>query len=175
MLNSAFDIGEDLTLRKLFYFPYPMLWERYTYGTFNFSKENWNTIKYLNNEGTELSAEVEDIPADLGGLYMFVIKCPTMPGITEYLGYIGRAQSTDHQNLRKRCKEYFQKYAKSNERPKITRLFKYWSTFLYLSYMPIGENADTADLEKKLINSLIPPFNDQIPDIEISQAVKAFQ
>ena len=106
---------------------------------------------------------------------MFSIGCPIIPGFTEYPVYIGRAQYTGGQNLRKRCKEYFQKYSRQDERPKITRMFKYWAKELFLSFLTIEDNDDTKDFEKKLINSLLLPFNDEIPENNLQQAIKAFR
>ena len=88
--------------------------------------------------------------------------------------YIGRAQFSDNQNLRKRIREYWTKYARDNERPLITKMFKYWSDDLYLSYLPIDNNQGIIDYEAKLINSLLLPFNTEIPDKEIKQAISAF-
>lgn len=118
--------------------------------------------------------EVENVPNNSGGLYMFYVKCEIVSGITEYPLYVGRAQYTEHQNLRKRVKEYFQKYAKNNERPRITKMFKYWASELHLAYFPLDENDGINELEKQFINSLLLPMNTKIPDIEISQAINAF-
>jgi excinuclease UvrABC nuclease subunit len=89
--------------------------------------------------------------------------------------YIGRAQLTDGQNLRKRVKEYFQKYSRSNERPKISKMFRYWAKELFLAYYPLPDNNTVVNVEKDIINSLILPMNDLIPDKQIKEAVKAFQ
>ena len=176
MIDSAFELGEEIKLRQLAYSLHPELWVKYDLTALDLNFENWQTIKYLNDAGTQLNTDVENlIPNNKGGLYMFSIDCPVIVGRTEYPVYIGRAFLTEHQNLRKRCKEYFQKFARSNERPKITKMFKYWKHELYLSFYPIDENDDIENFEKKLINSLLLPFNDQIPDAQIAPAVKAFQ
>ena len=175
MLNSAFPLGEEIKLKTVQYKLHQDLWKRHDFSIINLSVSNWTTIKYLNKEGTDFNKEIDLLPADRGGLYMFSIKCPIIPGITEYPAYIGRALLTKGQNLRKRCREYFTKYSTDNERPKITTLFRYWSKDLYLSYMILDENERIIDYEKKLINSLLLPFNDEIPEKEIRQAVKAFQ
>ncbi|MCD0487921.1 hypothetical protein LPB86_06755 [Pedobacter sp. MC2016-14] len=174
MLESAFDFGEELTLRNISYKLHHLLWKNYRVEGLDLSLQRWTTIKYLNFEGNCLNKMVNSIPNNVGGLYMFSIRCEIIPGMTEFPVYIGRAQYTNSQNLRKRCKEYYQKYSLSNERPKITRMFKYWSGQLYLSYIIIENNNDIIDLEKSIINSLLLPFNSEIPDIEIRQAVKAF-
>lgn len=174
MNDSAFLLAEELELRKVEYKLHRDLWSQFSFPNLDLSFENWNKIKYLNTNADALDIEVDNIPNDTGGLYMFYIKCKIITGITEYPLYVGRAQYTEHQNLRKRVKEYFQKYAKNNERPKITRMFKYWASELYLAYFPVEENDDINELEKQFINSLLLPMNTKIPDSEISQAINAF-
>jgi len=174
MIASAFDLGEEINLKTLPYKLHQDLWVRYDLSAIDLSFENWQTIKYLNSDGTDFSSDIETVPNDRGGLYMFFIRCPILRGMTDFSIYIGRAQLTENQNLRKRCKEYFSKYRLSNERPKITKMFKYWSVELYLSFMPFEDNDTLIDFEKKLINALLLPMNDEIPDQEIKQAVRAF-
>ena len=174
MLSSAFDLGEQMTLRLLSYTLYPPLWQKYALPNVDLSFSKWNSIKYLNDNGNDFNADINTVPNNTGGLYLFYIKCNIMPGITEFPFYIGRAQYTDGQNIRKRVKEYFSKFSKDDERPKITKMFKYWGENLYLAYLTLNDNDDVKDFEKKLINSLLLPMNDEIPDIEIRQAVKAF-
>lgn len=172
---SAFEMGEELKMRTISYKLHRRIWEKYDFSTLNLNFHNWTTIKYLNNDGTDFNENINQLPNDLGGIYLFSIRCPIILGCTQYPVYIGRALITQGQNLRKRCREYFTKYSKDGERPKITTLFKYWSNDLYLSFLTIEENNEIIDLEKKLINSLLLPFNDVIPDQQIRQSVKAFQ
>ena len=174
MISSAFDLGEQIELRTLPYMLHRTLWLKYNLSDIDLSFHNWTTVKYLNDDGTAFHADVNTIPNREGGLYMFFIKCPVIKGITEFPCYVGRAQLTEGQNLRKRCKEYFSKYISDNERPKITKMFNYWSKDLFLSYFVLDDNATTVDYEKKLINSLLLPMNDHIPEKDIRQAVKAF-
>lgn len=174
MKQSAFDLGEELSLRKLVFRPHLGLWNKFSYtGKIDLSAKNWKNIKYL-NASNSLSTSISLIPNNSGGLYLFTIRCNIIPGLTEFPVYIGRAQYSGSQNLRKRCREYFNKYAATGERPKITRMFKYWKENLYLYFIPLPNNHDIINYEKDLINSLLLPFNDEIPEQEIRQAVKAF-
>jgi hypothetical protein len=134
MLASAFDLGEELNNRKIRYILYKPLWERFINPGLNLRFETWVSIKYLNDLGTDLSTDVDAIPNDTGGLYLFFVKCHIVPGITEYPLYIGRAQKTEAQNLRKRVKEYWQHFQHDAERPKITRMIRYWGNYLHLAY-----------------------------------------
>ena len=175
MNGNAFSLGEELELRKVEYKLHRDLWNKFNITSLDLKFENWTKIKYLNTQADAFDANVEHIPNDKGGLYLFYVKCEIVSGITEFPLYIGRAQYTQSQNLKKRVKEYFQHFRKNNERPKITRMFKYWATELYLAYITLEENEDIKDLEKQMINSLLLPMNTEIPDKEIKQAITAFQ
>ena len=174
MIDSAFDLGEELNNRKIYYYLHTPLWGRFNYPHLNLEFQTWTKIKYLNDLGIELSNEINHVPDNSGGLYIFYVKCQIIPGLTEYPLYIGRAQITDGQNLRKRVKEYWQHYRLSNERPKITKMIKYWGDELYLAYLPLTDNNQIVSLEKDIINSTLFAMNDQIPDKEIKQAISAF-
>lgn len=174
MLSSAFDLGEQLNNRTLPYIIYEPLWQKYALPGMDISFSNWTTIKYMNASGDDFSDAVNSVPNNAGGLYLFYVKCPVIVGITEFPFYIGRAQHTEGQNLRKRIKEYYSKFSRDDERPKITKMFKYWSRDLHLAYLVLDENETVIDCEKNLINSLLLPMNDEIPEKEIRQAVKAF-
>lgn len=174
MKNPAFSLSEEIQLREIKYKLHDGLWSKYELGLIDLNFSEWTSVKYLNDDATDFSNEVDLLPSDKGGLYLFFVKCPIITGITEYPFYIGRAQLTNGQNLRKRCREYFNKFAKENERPKITRMIRYWGKQLFLAFKIIEDNQDIIDYEKKLINSLLLPMNDEIPDQEIKQAIKAF-
>jgi hypothetical protein len=174
MRQSAFELGEHLVSRQVTYIASPFLWEKWDIGTIDLSFDKWTIIKYLDEDGNDFNTEIEKLPNNKGGLYLFFVNCSNIPGISELPFYVGRAQLTEGQNLRKRVREYFTKFARNNERPKITRMFKYWGNELHLAFLELDDNSDIVDLEKKLINSLLLPMNDEIPDIEIRQAINAF-
>jgi len=174
MISDAFDLGEEMNNRVVRYILHDSLWSKFNYPGLDLSFANWASIKYLNDDGSNFSDDINLVPNDKGGLYLFYIKCSLIVGLTEYPLYIGRAQFTDGQNLRKRVKEYFQHYSKNNERPKITRMIKYWGSNLFLAFYPLDENDDIISLEKDIINCTLFQMNDKIPDKIISDAVKAF-
>lgn len=174
MLISAFSLGEDLKLRDLVYHPFGGHWGRYDLSGLNLALDQWSTIKYLNEAGDDFSDEIDDLPNDNGGLYLYSVRCPIIPGMTNYPVYIGRALKTEHQSLRARCRSYFTTYARNDERPLIHRMFKYWGKELYLSFLPLEDNAMTIEYEKRLVNALLLPCNDAYMDIEVRQAKKAF-
>lgn len=174
MLNSAFALGEKMELRNVCYRLYPPLWIKYDLPEIDLDISNWITIKYLNEDATELNHDLLKVPNNKGGLYLFSIRCNIIPGISSYPVYVGRAQLTKGQNLRKRTREYYTKFAREDERPLITKMIEYWGNELHLSFIEVEDNDDLIDFEKRLINSLLLPFNNQIPDVEIRQGINAF-
>jgi hypothetical protein len=174
MTGNAFSLGEELELRTIYYRLHKGLWDKFSFPSLDLKFDNWQKIKYLNISADDFHVDVNNVPNNSGGLYLFYVRCEIISGVTEFPLYIGRAQLTDGQNLRKRVKEYFQHFARNNERPKITRMFKYWAGELHLAYHPLTDNADIISLEKQLINCLLLPMNDEIPDKETKDAVKAF-
>ena len=76
-----------------------------------------NYIKYLDSEG-KLSKELDDLPNNSGGLYLFFIQGTTVPASEKYLAYIGRAKYTDTENIQKRVKGIYGKASKSNAAPR---------------------------------------------------------
>ncbi len=174
MIASAFDLGENIKLQTVEYVLHKPLWDKYPKPTTDFSFKNWQKIKFLNDTGTEFNSQIKHIPNNKGGIYMFFIKCEIISGITEYPFYIGRAQLTEGHSLRARVRSYFTTFSRNEERPKITKMFKYWGAQLHLAFLELNDNTEIVDLEKYLINSLLLPMNDQIPEKEIREAVKAF-
>jgi hypothetical protein len=175
MNGSAFELGSELNDRRVRYILSDKLWTKYDVTSFSLDFRSWPSIKYLNDTGSALNDEVKSIPRTEGGLYLFYVPCPILPGITEFPLYIGRAQKTSGQNLRKRVREYFQHYDREDERPKIYKMLRIWGKQLRVAYHVLEENTAIIDLEKKIINSTLLPMNDEIPDSEIKAAVKAFE
>ncbi|NEU09375.1 hypothetical protein GZH53_13705 [Flavihumibacter sp. R14] len=174
MNSSAFTLGEEINNRKIRYVLYSNLWDKFIYPDIDLDFSKWRSIKYLNSDESDLNDDIATIPRNIGGLYLFYVKCKIITGMTEFPFYIGRAQLTSGQNLQKRVKEYFQKFAKDDERPKITRMIRYWGADLYLAYYPLPENEHIINVERDIINSLLLPMNDLIPDKQTKQAIKAF-
>jgi hypothetical protein len=172
---TAFALGEKMNNKKVEYVLHQPLWDGFKYPKLDISFAKWSVVKYLNATGKAFNKAVQTIPDDTGGLYLFFVRCHVITGLTEYPLYIGRAQYTTGQNLRKRVKEYFQKYSRNNERDKIYKMLNYWGKDLYVAYYPLKTNKAIINVEKDIINSLILPMNDLIPDQIIKKAVKAFK
>jgi hypothetical protein len=133
---------------------------------------NWSEeIKYLNNSHNEVSTGINNLPDNKGGIYIFYIKGICLPFIENYILYVGRCQHTKNQNLRKRAKEYF-----SDKRPLIRGLFDKWKEHIYYRFYPDENNNRICLNETKLIRTILPPYNDSIPDnIDVQPTIPAFQ
>ena len=132
----------------------------------------WVTFKYL-DEHHELSTEISKISTSKGGIYIFYISPEIIKEKQRILAYIGRAQYTDYQNLRKRIREYYKYLPPDFSRPKVNTMMREWSDYLYCSYIELDNNETIESIERELISKLIPPFNDDIPNHEIAYAATA--
>lgn len=120
----------------------------------------WQSIKYLNEEGTGVNSEIAQIPNDCGGIYIFLLKPDKIPQLHRYIMYIGRARRASNFSLRQRCARYI-----NDSRPKVADMMSCWGKELYLFYLPINDSDDFIDqVERELIRVIIPPCNSDIPD-----------
>jgi len=171
---EAFNLRGKIAEHRISFDLCTPLWEDFDNSKMNALNAKWRDIKFLNELGTDISDDVKALPNDKGGLYIFVIKCPILLSTSEYLAYIGRAQLTQSHSLRVRCRKYLYEYCSETGRPKITTMIGMWGKYLHLRYAVIDENDDTVSIEAGLINSILPPFNDEIPNKIIRDAVAAF-
>lgn len=153
---------------------FPELWEEFSCVGIDLGTIGWMETKFLSDDGSKLNDGMSNLPNDKGGIYIFYTKCNVLPGISNYLMYIGRARITDSHSLRVRCRKYFGEYTRDDGRPKIQRMIGQWGKYLYLKYIALEDNDLITRLEASLIKSIVPPFNDEIPDKKIKEAVKAF-
>lgn len=129
----------------------------------------WCEAKFLDDAGTTLHSDMNNIPNDKGGIYIFIAKPAIVPDTHLYIFYIGRAKITARQNLKKRCSEY-----PKDERNKIISMINSYGKYLYIRYLPLNDNDLIDRLEQELINKILPPFNDRIPDKIINSAINAW-
>lgn len=131
-------------------------------------------IKYMDDEG-KISININNLPTDAGGLYLFFIQGQTLPTSERYLAYVGRALYTRTENIQKRVKRYLWESTSPQGRPKISRLFRHWKDYLYIKYCYTKDNDLIKAGEATLINAILPPFNSELPDkIEYKKPTKAF-
>jgi hypothetical protein len=158
----------------------PMLWKDYLKIEVSDYLDGleWNEIKYLTdsaNDELTINPEINNLPSNNGGIYIFLIKNNLTFLNCNYLAYIGRAQFTDGQNLNKRCKEYL-----NDSRESIEQMLYYWGDYLYLKYAPIHDdkicasNKKIVEIEDILIKALRPPFNSETPAKKVMRTKKAF-
>ena len=120
----------------------------------------WESIKYLNEDGTAVNKDITKVPNDCGGVYIFLLKPDKIPYLHRYIMYIGRARKASSFSLRQRCSRYI-----SDTRPKVRRMIKRWGKELYLFYLPINDTDDFIDqVERELLRIVIPPCNSNIPE-----------
>lgn len=128
----------------------------------------WKEIKFY-NANKKPNDQLNHLPSNKGGIYIFIIKPNIIPDTHMYIMYIGRALITENENLKKRCKHYY-----NDERPKVKRMIDHWWKYVYIRYLPLDDNDIIKKTEEELINKIIPPCNDRIPNKEVMSAVKAF-
>ena len=132
------------------------------------SKE-WKMVKYMNDYGTKLNSDIDSIPDDAGGVYLFLLKPEILPGVHLYIMYIGRVRRMKNYSLRQRCKEYY-----SDTRPKIAMMRELWGAQLYFRYLVLEDNELIAEVEKELLRVIIPPCNTKIPNYNEMPTQPAF-
>lgn len=148
-----------------------VLWENFDSCILEIISSNqaWSEVKLLDDNGSK-HPQLSTLPDNKGGIYLILAKPHILPESHLFLMYVGRAHISDKQNLRKRCSQY----PTEKKRPKIKRMIEQWGQYLYIRYLPLDNNDIIDVVEAELINKIIPPFNDTIPDQKISAAVKAF-
>lgn len=128
-------------------------------------------IKFINDDGSGISDEILSLPNDIGGIYMFYIKGGNLSFIENHILYIGRCKITEHQNIRKRAKEYYT----DTKRQLIVKMFRLWKNNIYYRFYADNDNDRIDQNEVQLIRSILPPLNEKIPDkLEIQPTVFAF-
>ena len=151
------------------------LWEKYVNDSFVVDLNQMKKIKYFDDNSNKLSEEVNNLPNDSGGVYIYSIENGIFPFLGSYIMYVGRARKTKLENLRTRAKSHFSQYKRHEENERLERLFDNWEQYVYLSYLPIEGN-DMIDLvEDQLIMALTPPCNKEYPAPKVRRKLSAFQ
>lgn len=168
---AEIDVISNFAESKLHFMLNVVLWDSFDSDILKMVSppNTWNEVKLLDSNGHK-NSQMNTIPNNTGGIYLFLAKTHILPESHMYLMYVGRAHCTATQNLRKRCC----RYPTEEKRPKIQRMVQQWGQYLYVKYLPLRDNRKIDTIEAELINKILPPFNDEIPDQNISAAVKAF-
>ncbi len=135
---------------------WPAAWEKIR----DLGDLDWTTVKFDESEIDSVSEK--------SGIYSFVIN----PGVTNhpnrYLCYIGKTKRP----LKERIKEYVAESKSIKGRPAIIRVLNKWSGYIEVSFIEI-EQDEINDLEKKLNDAFLPPFQKQF-SAEVNRIVNAF-
>jgi len=110
------------------------------------------------------------------GIYAFVVECPGSQFPPHgYVMYIGITKRDGGGNLRKRYKQYFTE-KRVLKRPKVHYMLNKWPQHLYFHYSEVPDRQwDIRDLEQRLCDALIPPFNQNDFSAKIRKRVRAFR
>ena len=174
-MSSIYDeLDFDLEAFQNHYIMSPQLWSRFNVADLkDVDFSNWKTIKLIKDASGQFSDEINDVPNDIGGIYVYSIEPQIIPNCGSYIMYIGM---TSKQSLRKRVKQYQIETGNNFKREKLHRLFMKWGEYVYLHFLPIDATDETIEtVEDRLIAALIPPCNPKIRVGAIKRAVKAFR
>lgn len=137
------------------------LWENYERRRSEIDLQKLEKIKYF--DGEILSSEINNLPNDKGGVYIYIIDNSVLSCSGSYIMYVGRARKTDTENLRKRAKSHYSQYVRHEENERLEKLFDNWKKYIYLLYLPIDGNDEIDLAEDELILALTPPCNKDYP------------
>lgn len=151
------------------------LWEKYLVEKHDVDLSKLIKIPYFEDDSTKLSKEVSSIPNDKGGIYLYVLENPVVPGAGRHIMYVGRARKTEKENLRARAKSHFAQYKRADENSRLVRLYEKWAPYVYFMYIPLDSNEVIDQAEEELIVSLTPPCNIKYPSVKIRNKLSAFQ
>lgn len=173
-MNKCIDYIDVCTWHKIFQWEFELniaKWNTLDNEIRKILLNKWEVVKFLNDDGTELNSEMDTIPNDRGGIYIFLAKPEIVPVAHQYIMYIGRARKQKEFNLRKRCKTYFK-----DTRPEIARLREILGESLYIMYLPLDDDQVIEEVERELLRVIIPPCNSKIPDknVIVKAGVPAF-
>lgn len=151
------------------------LWQKHRDRKSSVDLSKIKKIKYFDEYGTKLSTEVNQLPRDKGGIYLYVIENSIIANAGSYIMYVGRARITDNENLQNRAKSHYSQYLRHEENERLERLFDNWKPYIYFLYLPIEGGNDQIDLvEDELIVALTPPCNKEYPSPKIRKKLSAF-
>ena len=152
----------------------PSRWKEYK-NVLHLTEDDWLECKYF-NESNHIHKNIQQIPNNKGGIYMYVIKPPLTIRYMPIIMYIGRAHNDgEKQNLRKRIRKYlYESQNIYNGRVSIRTLFDRYAEYLYVMYTPLDDNGEIDQLEENLISAIVPPFNHDLIQKSLKEGRHAF-
>ena len=165
-------IGDSVAKSKKEYILSTYLWDSFDDYIRSILDSNckWQEIKFFDEKGN-VSNELNTVPNDAGGIYIFVARPGILPSFHNYFMYIGKST-----NLRKRLRDYYTEKKNINKRPLIRHMLNSWSKYLHVLYLPLSglDNIAIEKVEAELVSKFLPPFNEIIPNKIVRDAVKIY-
>lgn len=117
-------------------------------------KLTWNRIRFTKDE-------VKKLKDDKMGLYSFVAE-PQIAGHSaiRYLLYVGKA---DGESIKKRVTSYFYQSQIAKPRIHVSEMLEKFTSHLYLYYAVVDNVTTITQVENKLLETFLPPFNRNFP------------
>ncbi len=109
------------------------------------------------------------------GIYVFTVElAPSDLPIHGYIMYVGITGHDSKANLYKRYSQYLRQLKNQDGRPAVYYMLDNWCDDLFFNYVAIPDKAvDLSELEKSIINAIIPPVNKRDLEAEITSAKAA--
>jgi len=121
----------------------------------------WTTVKFDRNNKSKIPHKP--------GIYGFLIQPNIASSLNgSYLFYIGETERP----LQVRFEEYLREKNKMG-RPKIYRWLNQYDDFVYFTCAEVVDKYNLKEIEKDLLEALVPPANTQFPT-SINKVVSAF-
>lgn len=170
------ELAAEIRLHQVNFTLCPSLWSTFDFSHFDCNNATWHEVKFLNDDASGLHSDMDRLPTNSGGIYIFFVKPPIMPNAVNYLMYVGMTKLSSRGNLRTRCKSYYYEYNSPNDviRPYIGTLISQWGKYLYIRFIHVDNNDFIEELENKLIAALKPPFNHDIDIKRIGREISAY-
>lgn len=173
-MNSIYDdVDFELSAYRRHFTLAPEFWKVFNIDDLpNADFTKWQTFKLTDETGTRFSDNINKVPDDVGGIYVYCIQPSIIPQCGSYIMYIGM---TSQQSLRTRVNQYQREIGDKYKRDRIHNLFVRWGKYIYLYFLPVIDTKENIEiLEDRLIATLLPPCNPEIRVKSVRKAVRAF-
>ncbi len=153
--------GEFRDCKRTF-IPHVASWQAYQPIT----RLNWRFVKYDSSSNAPTQR----------GVYAFVL-CPVTILSTSvppfgFIFYVGETGDHGNESLRTRLRSYRNK-RQQRSRARIYSMIDLWSEHLYFYYAVVRSAVSTKEVEKLLLDALLPPCNEKDFSARVSNARKA--
>lgn len=163
--HDLIDIKKDVGIYQVRFLLWKDQWDSYA----DLSVElNWKCVKFEKDN-------VDQIPTAKGIYALFVEPRIAQFPSHGYLMYIGQSGYESNHNLRERFKDYLYE-RKRVKRVHINYLLNTWEDHIYFYYAEVDPNeANLLELERKLLDTFIPPYTHRGFSVKISTIRKILE